>query len=88
MSEGRTQVSNEQQVRELIVGNLNWNGSPADLTDDYPLIENHVIDSLGMLELIALLEKEFGIAVDDEDLVPTNFASIEAIAAFVESKRP
>ncbi len=88
MSEGRTQVSNEQRVRELIVGTLNWNGSPADLTDDYPLIENHVIDSLGMLELIALLEKEFGIAVDDEDLVPTNFASIEAIAAFVESKRP
>ena len=81
-------MSNEQQVRDLIVGNLNWNGSPADLTADYPLIENHVIDSLGMLELIALLEKEFGIAVDDEDLVPTNFASIEAIAAFVESKRP
>ena len=88
MSEGRAQLSTEQQIRDLIVANLKWKGSPKDLTDDYPLIEHHVIDSLGMLELIGLLETEFGIAVDDEDLVPTNFASIEAIAAFVESKRP
>ena len=46
-----------------------------------------MIDSLSMLELISRLEKEFGIEVDDEDLVPTNFATIREIASFVESKR-
>jgi acyl carrier protein len=80
-------VSTQQQIQDLIVEHLTWAGSSEELTDDYPLIEKQVIDSLGMLKLIPLLEEEFGIEVDDEDLVPTNFGTIGEIASFVESKR-
>jgi acyl carrier protein len=80
-------VSTEEQVHALIIGHLNWMGSSDELTPEYPLIEQHVIDSLGMLKLVALLEEQFGIDVDDVDLVPTNFSTIAEIASFVDSKR-
>jgi acyl carrier protein len=80
-------VSTEQQIQDLIIDNLTWTGSRDELTDDYPLIEKHVIDSLGMLKLISLLEEQFGIDVDEEDLVPAHFSTIGDIASFVESKQ-
>jgi acyl carrier protein len=79
-------VSTEDRVRDLIADNLRWGGSRSQLAPDFLLIDNHVIDSLGMLTLVSALEDEFGIDVDDDDLVPDNFATIGQIAAFVDSK--
>jgi acyl carrier protein len=80
-------VSTEDKVRDLIADNLRWSGSRSELEADFALIDNHVIDSLGMLTLVSALEDEFDIDVDDEDLVPDNFATIGQIAAFVDGKR-
>jgi len=79
-------VSTEEKVRDLIADNLRWGGQKSQLEPDFPLIENHVIDSLGMMTLVSLIEDEFAIDVEDEDLVPDNFATIGQIAAFVDSK--
>ena len=74
-------------VRRLLLNTVRYE-SPADLeADDFPLIDNHVIDSLEVMRLIELIESEFGIRVDDEDVVPGNFCTIDAIARFVEAKR-
>ena len=54
---------------------------------DEPLLENGILDSLGMLDLVTYLEEEFGISVDDEELVPDNFQTIERLAAFVSQKQ-
>ena len=56
------------------------------LQDSSQLLEEGVLDSLGVLELVNFLQDEHGIPIEDEDLVPENFASIDAIAAFVEAK--
>lgn len=80
-------MSTEQKIRELIVGNLSWGGPWSEVTDDYPLLDNHVIDSFGMLKLISLVEEEFDVEIDDEDIVPGNFRTIGDIALLVESKR-
>jgi acyl carrier protein len=56
------------------------------LEDSSRLLEEGVLDSLGVLELVNHLQEELGIPIDDEELVPENFASIDAIAAFVEAK--
>ena len=56
------------------------------LQDSSQLLEEGVLDSLGVLELVNFLQDEHGIPIDDEELVPENFASIDAIAAFVEAK--
>jgi acyl carrier protein len=80
-------MTTRDTVRRLITTSLSSGSSPSDLADDYPLIEKHVIDSLDMLKLIPLLEEEFGVEVDDEELVPENFGTIAAIASFVDGKR-
>jgi acyl carrier protein len=56
------------------------------LEDASHLLEEGVLDSLGVLELVNFLQDEHGIPVEDEELVPENFASIDSIAAFVETK--
>ena len=79
-----TSVANE--IRDFIVRELRWSGSPDVLTDDYPLLDASVLDSLDILKLVAFLEDRFSIEMDDEDLVPEHFETISNICQFVESK--
>lgn len=55
-------------------------------TDDASLLESGIVDSIGILEIVAYLQQEFAIQVSDDDLLPENFGSIEGIAVFVERK--
>jgi len=57
-----------------------------ELSDDESLLEAGVIDSAGMVELIAYLEGTFGVSIDEDDMVPENFDSVNAIVAFVDNK--
>lgn len=50
------------------------------------LIEKGVIDSLGVQVLIGYLEKEFGIRIVDQEIVPENFETITSVSNFVNSK--
>jgi acyl carrier protein len=54
--------------------------------NDESLLKNGIIDSLGILEVVAFLENEFRIAVSDDDLLPENFGSVQNIADFVQVK--
>lgn len=56
---------------------------PAELAADLDLLDSGVIDSLGLLKVIAWLEDRFGIAADDLELAPENFRSVTAIDDFV-----
>jgi acyl carrier protein len=76
----------EQRVRQFIIDNLRWFGSSTELTRDYRLIDNDVLDSMAIFEMVAFIEDLFGIQVEDEDLVPENFETIEAITRFVSDK--
>ncbi len=58
-----------------------------DLDHDDSLLELGIIDSVKMMEMISFLEENFGIEVDDEELMPENFDSLNAIVAFIESKK-
>jgi acyl carrier protein len=76
-----------QKVRSFIVEELRWTGPPEELTADYPLLDRGVIDSLGLMQIVQLLEDECGVEIADGDIVPENFASLAAIENLVESKR-
>lgn len=52
--------------------------------DDESFLASGIIDSLGIMQIVAFVESEFGVAVPDADLVPANFDSINRIAAYVE----
>lgn len=74
-------------LREFIMKELRWDGRKDELTVDYPLIENHVVDSLGLFMLVAFVEEQFGVEVRDEELIPENFGTIGTITALIERKR-
>jgi acyl carrier protein len=57
-----------------------------NLKDEDPLLEIGVLDSLGVLDVVAFIEKEFQITLSDEDLLPEHFQSVASLAAFVSQK--
>jgi acyl carrier protein len=75
-----------EQIRDFLCAEANWEGARAELTDDLPLIDGQVIDSMMLLRLVAWLTSEYQIAIDDADVVPSNFGTIERIASLVEAK--
>jgi acyl carrier protein len=54
--------------------------------DEDQLLKTSLIDSLGILEVVTFLEKEFGIIVSDEELLPENFESVSRLSNFVRQK--
>ena len=58
-----------------------------DLEDDYDLLTGGVVDSLGLLKVVAWLEDEFDIGVDDSELGPDSFRTVAAIKAYVDQAR-
>jgi len=72
------------QFREYITNNFVL---PAGgLTDEASLLEEGVLDSTGVLNVVMFIEETFGIEVKDEELVPDNLDSIDKLVAFVEKK--
>jgi acyl carrier protein len=57
------------------------------LSDSDKLLESGIVDSLGILDLVAFLESDFKLQITDDELLPENFQTVEAIAEFVERKR-
>jgi len=60
-------------------------GQGDQFTDEDALLEEGVIDSLGLLEVVTFIETEFEVSVDDADVTLDNFGSVNAIASFVAS---
>jgi acyl carrier protein len=75
-----------EKVRAFVTTNF-YVPDPASLTNDASLLDQGIIDSTGVLEVIGFLEETFGISVDDRDILPENLDSIERIAGFVARKK-
>ncbi len=74
------------KIREFIVETFLFGADDAQLEDGESLLESGIVDSTGVLELVAFLESEFGFEVKDEELVPENLDSIDKLARYVERK--
>ncbi len=75
------------QVAEFIVTNFLFGDEGSLPTDEESLIEQGVVDSTGILELIEFIEKQFGISIKDTETVPENLGSVANITKFVQSKK-
>jgi acyl carrier protein len=75
------------EIRNFIVENFLFGDESQPLPDDLSLIENDLVDSTGILELVGFIEEHFGVKVEDADLVPANLDSIGRIVAFIGRKR-
>ncbi|RTZ97536.1 MAG: acyl carrier protein [Deltaproteobacteria bacterium] len=73
------------KIRSFIIENFLF-GDDNGLKDDTSFLEEGIIDSTGVLELVTFLEEEFEIEVDDEELIPENLDSINNVTAYLEGK--
>jgi acyl carrier protein len=78
-------MDNSSKVREFVVENFLFGDGEA-LRDDTSFMEDGIIDSTGILELVFFLEETFGFSVEDDELVPENMDSLQNIARFVDRK--
>jgi acyl carrier protein len=76
-----------EELRDFLVRDLGFTGDRDALTDDYPLIDNNVLDSQGIFEMVSMIEDRYRVEIEDEELLPENFETVGAIARLVESKR-
>lgn len=74
------------RVRAFIEENFLFREDISDLADGESLLESGVMDSTGILELVAFLEAEFAIQMADAEIVPENLDSITAITSYLERK--
>lgn len=75
----------KQKIRRFVVSNFLF-GEEQDLADDTSLLEKGIVDSTGVLELVAYLEQEFRIKVEDRELVPENLDSILSVVGYLARK--
>ena len=76
----------EQEIRQFITDNFLFGEVDASLSNDDSLLDHGVIDSTGVLELVAFLEDKYEIQIPDSELVPTNLDSVNSMVQFVNRK--
>jgi acyl carrier protein len=73
------------KVREFVVENFLFSDGEV-LKEDTSFMEEGIIDSTGILELVFFLEENFGISIEDHELIPENMDSLQSIAGFLARK--
>jgi acyl carrier protein len=77
----------EKAISSFIIDNFLFGDTSAAPAPDLPLVQSGLIDSTGILEIVAFLESAFGVQTADEDLAVDNFGSIATIVRFVLAKQ-
>lgn len=80
-----TDTEIEEQTREFLINNFIFNPS-FQLEPDDSLMDNGIMDSTGVLELIMWLETNFNIKVEDSEVLPQNLDSVSNLTSFVSRK--
>ena len=73
------------KIRAFITENFLF-GNDEGFKDDTSFLNEGIVDSTGILELVSFLEEEFSITIEDEDLLPENLDSINNVVAYLEKK--
>ena len=79
-------VVDKDLIKNYIIQELIKDKDIGVIDSTFPLLENGVIDSLGIQKLVSYLEETFSLKIEDEDIVPDNFDNLESIYRFVEKK--
>ena len=77
----------ENQIRQFLLENFVLSSQLDELNADDSFLENGVVDSTGILEMIFFAEDHFGIQIDTSEVLPENFDSINCFAAYIRRKQ-
>jgi acyl carrier protein len=76
----------KEEIRRYIAENILFSGKRYPYPDDASFLNEGIVNSMNVLELVMFAEECFHIEVDDQDLTPDNFDSVSKIAAYVSRK--
>jgi len=76
----------QETLRNYIAQNILFAPDGFAYNDDDSFLENGILDSTGVVELVAFIEDHFKVSVEDAEITPQNFDSIASLAAYVSGK--
>ena len=79
-------MQTKDQLRNYIFSELARNNYSKNLSDEDSLIENGVLDSVAIVQLLSFIENNFGTIIDDEELIPENFETINSMCSLIKRK--
>jgi len=76
----------EETLRIFIEKNILFTSDGFPYSDETSFLENGIVDSTSVLELVAFIEEQFSISIKDSEVIPENFDSISFLSRFIKSK--
>ncbi|MCZ7570644.1 MAG: acyl carrier protein [Ardenticatenaceae bacterium] len=73
-------------IERFVIEELMLGGRKGKIDPDESLIRSGILDSLSLLRLIVYLEEQFGLTVEDSEVIPGNFETLNSMEVFVKSK--
>lgn len=77
----------KKNIRQYILENLMFSEDESALQDSDSFLAGNIIDSTGVMEIILFIEDTFNIKVNDDEMLPINFDSVNNLVAFVNHKQ-
>jgi acyl carrier protein len=77
----------QETLRAYIADNILYSDKGYTYPDTASFLENGIVDSMNIMEIVMYVEEKFGIQAEDREIIPDNFDSISNLAAFIERKR-
>lgn len=75
-----------EELRTFVVDNFLFGQANGSLPDDTSFLDSGIVDSTGLLELIAFIEQTYAIRLTDDELIPENLDSLARLTQFIDSK--
>jgi acyl carrier protein len=80
------QMTIDTEIKDYIAKNLLFSDNGFPYSEEASFLEEGIVDSVGVMELVAFVEEKFGLKIDDADVTPDNFDSVSRLAAFIRRK--
>jgi acyl carrier protein len=77
----------EAKLRTYILEDFLFTDDESALSSSDSFLEKGIVDSTGIMEVIFFINDEFGIEVEDDEMIPENLDSVNKIIAFIEKKK-
>lgn len=76
----------EERIRDFLAKSILFTEEGFPYSDEVSLLDNGIVDSLGVMELVTLVQTEFGVNVNPLEVTPENFDSVARLAAYIRTK--
>jgi len=77
----------EAQIKDYIATNLLFSSNGFGYADEASFLEEGIVDSQGVMELVLFVEETFKVNVDDTEIIPDNFDSVSQLSAYIKMKQ-